>query len=472
MANWVHFIGICGTATGQIAVEFKKNGFLVSGSEKGLYPPMSDHILENGINIEIGYKQEHLKIDYYQKKYGGEWNNHESEYPDEIIYVGSKGSQNPEYTFAKDNQIPIKFYPQVLKERVVINDKSVVIAGTFGKTTITSMLTWIFVHNGIDVSYMFGGLSPNMKNGAKFRNDNTKYSIIEGDEYMISFSDQRSKFFEYSPKYLILTSAQWDHTDMFTTKEEYLFNLKNLLGLIPEDGFVIVNDADSNIEYLMNSIKSPYAKYSDFELELANQSGIEDKFFDLKVIGRHNQSNALAAYGMAKYLGKDLGLTHEKIVSGIETYLGTRRRLEIKLKTSTHMVIDDFGSTPHKARVAINSLIQEFPEKKIYVVFEPNAGSRTARAMSEYQNTFNKPNIQKLFLPRFTTIRGEYLNNEKLSQNLKLLGVESETINDDSTLVEAIVKDSHEGGIILFLGSHGFRGMIGKVTEKLQLINN
>jgi UDP-N-acetylmuramate: L-alanyl-gamma-D-glutamyl-meso-diaminopimelate ligase len=468
MTNWVHFIGICGTATGQIAVEYKKNGFLVSGSEKGLYPPMSDHIIDNDIHIEIGYKPEHLKLEYYQNKYGGEWNIHERQYPDEIIYVGSKGSQNPEYTFAKDQQLDIKFYPQVLKERVVIPEKSVVIAGTYGKTTITSMLAWIFIHNGIDVSYMFGGLNPNMKNGARFKSVDTKLSIIEGDEYMISFSDQRSKFFEYSPKYLVLTSTQWDHTDMFETKQEYLFNFKTLLDSIPSDGFVLVNDDNPNLDFLLSGIKCDYSRYSDYEMKVSNETGKQDKFFELKVIGKHNQSNALAAYAMAEKLGTPLGLNHEKIVNGIETYLGIRRRLEIKLKTHKNLVIDDFGSTPHKARVAINSVIEENPDKPLYVIFEPNSGSRTARSISEYQHTFDKPNIKKLFLPRFTNIKGEYLDNTSLSEKLKLLGVESETINDDDKLVEAITKNAEVGGIVIFLGSHGFRGMINKVVKKLE----
>src|SRR5690606_13434257 len=139
----------------------------------GLYPPMSDHIRQNGIGIEIGYKSEHLTLEYYKQKYGGNWLNHDKQFPDEIVYVGTKGSLNPEYLFARDKQIPIKFYPQVLKERVVVSNSSIVVAGTYGKTTTTSMLAWMFTSNGVDVSYMFGGLNPNLKNGARFKNENT-----------------------------------------------------------------------------------------------------------------------------------------------------------------------------------------------------------------------------------------------------------------------------------------------------------
>lgn len=468
MTYWVHFIGICGTATGQLAVEFKRNGCLVSGSEKGLFPPMSDHILNNGIKIEIGYKSEHLQIEYYKNKYGGEWNSYEKSFPDEIIYVGTKGSQNEEYIYAKDNLIPLKFYPSVLKERVIIPEKSIVIAGTYGKTTITSMLAWIFSYNGIEVSYMFGGLNPNLKNGARFKSENTKFSIVEGDEYMISLSDQRSKFFEYSPKYLILTSAQWDHTDMFKTKQEYLFNFKALVDSIPEDGIIIYDDNDQNLkEYVISNAKCKLYTYSDFELELAQSGNNLNEKLNLKVLGAHNQKNALAAFGMAKTLGNELNLTNEKIFEALNQYIGLRRRLEIKYKNEKYIVIDDFGSTPHKARVAINALVDEFPEKSIYVVFEPNIGSRTARIIEEYQNTFNHPNIKKLFLPRFTNVLGDYLDNYKLEEYLKMMSVNVESISDDQKLVEALLLNIKDGGIVIFLGSHGFRGLIEKVTDKI-----
>ncbi|MBP9758763.1 hypothetical protein KBD45_03640, partial [Candidatus Dojkabacteria bacterium] len=459
---------ICGTATGQIAVEFKKNGCLVSGSEKGLYPPMSDHILSNDIKIEIGYKAEHLQLEYYKNKYGADWNTHDKNFPDEIIYIGTKGSQNEEYIYAKDNLIPMKFYPEVLKERVVIPEKSVVIAGTYGKTTITSMLAWIFKYNGIEVSYMFGGLNPNLKNGAHFKNDETKFSIVEGDEYMIAFSDQRSKFFEYSPKFLILTSAQWDHTDMFKTKQEYLFNFKALVDSIPQDGIIIYDEKDQNLkDYVMSNVKAKVLSYSDFDLDIAQGGNMLKKNFDLKVLGDHNQKNALAAFGMAKTIGSELGLTNEKIIEALSKYIGLRRRLEVKFRNDKFMVIDDFGSTPHKARVSINSLIEEFPDKSIYAIFEPNTGSRTARVINEYQNTFDHPNVKKLFLPRFTNIKGDYLDNNKLAEYLIMIGVKVDAINDDSKLVETILFEAKEGGIIIFLGSHGFRGLIEKISQRI-----
>ena len=467
MTNWIHFTGICGTATGQIAVEYKRNGYLVSGSEKGLYPPMSDYVRSNGINIEIGYKPEHLTIDYYKSKYSGEWNNCDKKYPDEVVFVGTKGSKNEEYVFAKDNQIPVRFYPEILKEKVVIPEKSVVVAGTYGKTTITSMLAWIFTFNGFNISYMFGGLSPNLKNGVRFKDDSTVLSIVEGDEYMISYSDQRSKFFEYSPKYLVLTSAQWDHTDMFKTKQEYLFNFKTLVDSVPEDGLIIYDETDNNIkEFVINNAKARILTYSDFELELHDTPSIDENF-KLKIIGRHNQRNAIAAYGMAKSLGEQVGLYPDKIIEALNNYLGLRRRLEVKFRNEKYLVLDDFGSTPHKARVAIDSIVAEFPDKSIYVVFEPNSGSRTARIVNEYQNTFNKPNVKKVFLPRFTQVVGDYLENDKLSEYLQMMGATVEAISDDTKLEEALVNEAGDGGIVIFMGSHGFRGLIDKIVDKL-----
>lgn len=455
---WVHFTGIAGVATGQLAVEYKKNGWLVSGSDKGLFPPMSTHIENNGINIEIGYKSEHLEVEYYHNKYKGDWTKREYKYPDLIVYQGAKGTKNEEYISAVNNNIPIKNYPEILQGNVLLKESSIVVSGTYGKTTTTAMLAHTLTQSNVDVSFMFGGLNDNLKNGVRFKNQNTKYSIIEGDEYIISTENRISKFFLYSPKYLILTSAQWDHSDIFATKDDYLENFAKLVGMVPKDGVIIYNGKDENVLKLVRKANCEIINYSNEPIEMLK----------LSVLGEYNIENAKAVISLLKYLGID----EDKIFEGLKSFSGIQRRLEIKYKNQDDLqiIIDDFGASPSKANSALDSIAKVYPEHKIVAIFEPNLGSRTKEILGEYKTTFAKrnSNLLSVFLPRFTKVQGEFLTNQDLADYLKEQNVDVYAIDEDDEILKRLTKELNQPKtIIIFLGSHGFRGMIDMVCNNL-----
>lgn len=459
MKKWVHIIGIAGVATGQIAVEFKNNDYLVSGSDKGVFPPMSDHLINNGVNIELGYKKEHLDLEYYQKKYGGEWNMHNKKLPDLIVAQGTKGTKNDEYVYALDNKLEIKSYPEILSEFVVVPNKSIVISGTYGKTTTTAMLAWIFTNAGIEVSYMFGGLSNDLSNGVKFKNSKTQFSIIEGDEYYVSPENPISKFYLYNPTFLLLTSAQWDHADIFKTKEDYINNFIKLVKSIPRTGCLIYSTHDENvieISKLAQCDKIPFAQGNIKETESLT---FIDK--DLKVLGEFNKTNALAAVSLSSYLNLDF----VSIKNAIKSFTGIKRRLEIKHERNNLIVIDDFGASPSKAKSAIWSVKNKFPDKYIIGIFEPNLGSRTTQGIDEYKGVFDL--LDKLYLPRFTYVPGDYIDNNTLAEFINKDCLNAIPIAKDEDLMKNILLEvKNKDSVVMFMGSHGFRGMIDEIVEK------
>lgn len=460
--RWVHFIGIAGVATGQLAVEFKNNGWIVTGSDKGLFPPMSDYIVENDINIQIGFKKEHLTKGYYINKYNQIFDSQNNN-PDLIISQGTKGDKNEEYVYANELNIPVKSYPEILAENVIVSN-SIVVAGTYGKSTITSMLVEIFRNSNIDISYMFGALSNNGINGVKFKTDKTEYSIVEGDEYIESIDKPISKFFRYKPKYLILTSAKWDHSDVFKTKEHYLNNYKELIDKLPEDGLLVVDGLDRDLDSIIKDCKCNIINLADYAHFISNSGGLMPREFELNVIGDFNQKNALFAFSLASKIGLD----EDTIVEGLKNYNGIKRRLEIRFKSEKLMIIDDFGSSAPKARSSIETLKKAFPGYKIISIFEPNIGSRTRQGLEEYKDVFKE--VDKLYLPRFTTVSGDFLSANNLGEYLVSNEVNCSVELNDEKLINLLYNESKNSDrvVLVFLGSHGFRGMISSIVCKVE----
>jgi UDP-N-acetylmuramate: L-alanyl-gamma-D-glutamyl-meso-diaminopimelate ligase len=461
--NWVHFVGIAGVTTGQLAVEYQRNGWLVTGSDKGLFPPMSSYIQQQGISIEIGYKQEHLNSEYYIQKYELDRFEH-LKHPSLVISGGTKGEKNIEIIEAKKLNIPIKNFPQILQDNVIV-DNSIVVAGTYGKSTITSMLVDVFLSAGKNISYMFGALSTSGLNGVKFSEDQTEYSIVEGDEYIESIENPVSKFFRYAPKYLILTAVEWDHTDIFKARSDYLDNYKKLINSVPEDGIIIVDETNPDIHECVKDAKCRVVYLADYNLEKSNTGGLSRKGFDLKVIGDFNQKNALFTYALAC----ELSIDREIALMSLSNYSGIKRRLEIRYSSNEVDVVDDFGASAPKAEVSLSSVRKHYPNSRIVAIFEPNLGSRTKECLGEYQKSFKEADI--VLLPRFTKVPGEYISANDLGESLANSNVNVLTLEKDNEVINKIydnilLRDKHL--VILFMGSHGFRGMIEDIIDLIK----
>src|SRR5882757_9976673 len=223
----IHFIGVCGTAMGAVAAAMRAQGYTVTGSDAGVYPPMSTFLESKGIKLSEGYRAENLPAEA------------------DLIVVGNAISRgNPEVEAVLNRKLYYASLPEVLKQFFLRGRHNLVVTGTHGKTTTTSLLAWIMTDAKLDPSYVIGGIPKNLGQGARF--NDSKYFVIEGDEYDSAFFDKRSKFVHYLPELVIVNNIEFDHADIFRDLEEIKLSFRRLLNIVPQNGMVLLNGDDPN----------------------------------------------------------------------------------------------------------------------------------------------------------------------------------------------------------------------------------
>lgn len=446
MQKHLHVIGICGVATSALAIAFHKNGWRVTGSDKGFFPPVSTELEKHGVEFYAGWHPEKMGT------------------PD-VIMTGGGGTSpnNPEVVYAKEKNIPVFSYPEIL-EQYFIKKNSIVVAGTWGKTTISSLLSFIMLEAGLAPSYFTGGLSLSHETGQM---NNSDWSIVEGDEYQVSISDKRPKFVYYHPTHLLLTSVAWDHADLYPTEEAYfkvfeelVINSKTVVACIDDTG---VKKVTKNI-VTYGKLENADYRYHSVE---HNQDGIffiinhKGQSFNIHspMLGRFNAENITGAFAMAH----QIGITPEKIVKAVVDFKGIKRRLERRFVGSNSTVLDCHAPTPDKAKSVLES-IREVYKNKIVAVFEPNIGGRERASAYKYDNAFKDADV--VIIPRLTKLK---VTDEMPMEGDELAAVIAKThpnvkyIENDEELVKKL-----DGEVIAFLGSHGFRGMIEETISLRQ----
>jgi UDP-N-acetylmuramate: L-alanyl-gamma-D-glutamyl-meso-diaminopimelate ligase len=473
MKKWIHIIGIAGVVTSAIAVMYKQKGWKVTGSDKGFFPPVTDYLAKHNIDILRGFDANRL--------------NKQGVYPDLIVVQSVIGTNNIEYSFALENKLNIKTFPEIIADEVIVDDNSIIVVGTYGKTSTTAILQKIFEQANIEVSYMYGAFNTNLDENIKSKSSSTKYSIVEGDEYIESLENRKSKFFRYKPKYLLINGISWEHPDVFPTEQSYVDNFVNLIKTMPSDGIIFANACDKNtvsitqnahckVIYFATHIDQAFCQYNwylNYDSKplptLVSNHEISDKFeiipFERNIIGQFNDYNFLAA----SVVSYELGIRKERIQEALANFGGIKRRLETRFKNSKLQIIDDFGSSPPKAMASLVSIRQSFPNYHIITIFEPNTGNRTPESVDLYKNVFDKSN--EIIFPRFTKLPKtniERYDSSQLAEKLKKYYPDIKLIDNDQELITYIttkIQFIDKKFVILFLGSHGFRGMINKLIE-------
>ncbi len=451
MSKHLHIIGICGVATSAIAIAFKEKGWKVTGSDKGFFPPVSTELEKHGILFYAGWHPENIGK------------------PD-MVMIGGGGTspKNPEIMYAKENNIPIYSYPEIL-EKYFIKENSIVVTGTWGKTTISSLLSFIMIEAKMDPSYFTGGLSLSHNTGAL---SDSKWSIVEGDEYQVSISDKRPKFVYYHPNHLLLTSVSWDHADLYPTEESYFKVFEELIE--KTKNIVICNDNQGIKKALNGKIAVTYGKTSDsdYYYHSTNQTRdgidfiLENKGNSYKIhspmLGKFNAENIAGSFAMAS----EIGIEPETIIEAIQNFKGIKRRLEKRLEGKV-TVFDCHAPTPEKASSVLES-IREVYKDKIVAIYEPNIGGRQESSAHMYDNAFKDADI--VLIPRLTRLKiseeeNKPIEGDRLAEIIKKTNANTYYIEDDKELVKKAITS---GEVIVFLGSHGFRGMIEEVITSLR----
>jgi UDP-N-acetylmuramate: L-alanyl-gamma-D-glutamyl-meso-diaminopimelate ligase len=461
----IHFIGICGVATSALAIAFHNAGYKVTGSDKGFFPPVSDELEKHKINFYAGWHPENMGN------------------PDFVVVGTASGTQNPETNFAKENNIPIYSYPEAIG-KFFVKEYSIVTTGTWGKTSSTALLSFIFEQAKLNPSYMFGGISLSHESSAKLTD--TKYSIFEGDEYKSSPTDITPKFVYYKPTHLLLSAVSWDHADLYPTEESYFNVFKNLISNIPNTGLLVVNSDNEKAKELVQSSLDKkviwYGKenadyiYSDL---VQNTSGLNFKItykentfkIHSEMIGSFQAENITGCFAMAH----SIGINPDDIIKAIANFKGLKRRLE-KRYAGKVTIFDDIAHSPEKAKTVLDN-IKKIYSGKVIAIFEPNIGGRSRESVSKYNNAFLNADV--VIIPRLTKLKIAENSSEQPMDGEELALAISKTnknviyIEDDNTLVSRIVEivkdldNTKNNNVIAFLGSHGFRGMIEQTITSL-----
>ncbi|MFA6105267.1 MAG: Mur ligase domain-containing protein [Patescibacteria group bacterium] len=450
----IHFIGICGVAMSALALTFKERGWKVTGSDKGFFPPISTHLEQNGIDFYAGWHPEKMGT------------------PDLVVVGNVAGSENPEWLYIQEKNIPYKSYPEVVGEYFV-RPNSIVCAGTYGKTTCTALLSWIYLNNGYNPNYMFGGLSQNKLPAAHLTE--SKWSILEGDEYKSARWDNRPKFSHYNPKYLLLTAVVWDHADIYKTEEDYHRAFQKLANELPDDGLVIVSERVDSISFSPKIITYGKSKNCSFRygticedatgLKFNIYHDNKSYFIESPCLGEYMADNITGCFALAF----SLGIEAESIIENIKTFLGMKRRLEKRFEGKID-VFDDIAHSPAKVKSVIETLRRNYPDKKLIIIFEPNTGNRRPEAIPGYDKAFL--GADEVIIPRLTKIKhtegdDEPIEGTKLTKIIAKTHKNVKYFENDGELVRYLLDKNNENVTIAFLGSHGFRGMIEDLVKNL-----
>jgi len=436
------------------AAAMQEKGFKVTGSDHNVYPPMSTFLAERKIEVSPAFAESNLA------------------YKPELVVVGNAISRgNVEVEAVLEHKLRYCSLPELLKEFFIRGKRSLVVTGTHGKTTTTSLLAWVFEHNGLNPSYLIGGIPNNFNAGARFTD--SEWFIIEGDEYDTAFFDKRSKFVHYLPETVIVNNIEFDHADIFENLAAVQTSFKRLLNLIPRNGQLLANGDDPNLAPLLNITHCPVKRFGlgegnsvqGFNLRYGPTAAtfeIPSFKFHLNMVGEFNVRNALAVVACAK----NYGLSNKQIQSAFDTFKGIKRRMEIRGIVGGVTIVDDFGHHPTAIRETMAALRMKYPTQKIWAVFEPRSNTTRRNVFqTELALSFEKADgVVVAQVARLELLKPEErLDPAKLMQDLLSTGKLAAYLPDVDTIVAHLKKQASGGDIVCVFSNGGFGG----IHEKL-----
>ncbi|BCX48706.1 UDP-N-acetylmuramate:L-alanyl-gamma-D-glutamyl-me so-diaminopimelate ligase [Haloferula helveola] len=453
-----HFVGVCGTAMGSVAAAMKRKGFTVTGSDANVYPPMSDFLRNEGVEVTEGYRAENIPADA------------------DAIVIGnaiSRGNEEAEATL--DRRLLYVSLPEVMKEHFLRGKRNFVVSGTHGKTTTSSMLAWLFLSAGRDPGWMIGGLPRNLGCGAKFTDSD--FNVLEGDEYDTAFFDKRSKFLHYLPEVAVVNNIEFDHADIYNNLDEIKLTFSRLLRVVPRNGRAVVNGDDPNCLDVVADAPCPVTKVGfgeDCDLRIqdpvydreGSSFTLEGERYTVRMPGEFNVRNAAMA-AVAATLG---GLTAEEIREGLASFDGIARRQEVRGEVRGVKVVDDFAHHPTAIRQAVEALRQQHPDGRLWVIFEPRSNTTKRKVfqgeLAECLAGADLAIISALPDPEKVPIE-DRLDPAVVAESVP--GGRGRYVAEVDDIVETVGKEAVEGDVVAVLSNGGFGGIHRKLLERLAL---
>lgn len=460
----IHIMGICGTGMAALAGMLKSSGYEVTGSDKAVYPPMSLFLEAIGIHAIDGYGPRNLEPK-----------------PDLVIVGNVITRKNPEAVALAETTIPYLSFPQALAHFFIQSRTSLVITGTHGKTTTSSLLASCLNRAGLDPTFMIGGIVREFD--ANFRLGNGAHFVSEGDEYDTAFFDKESKFLHYRPDIAIITSVEFDHADIFVDLDAIKRSFKKFVSLLPDDGLIIAHLDDENVVEVVQDAPCEVQGYGqnkelDWSLHDVRAEGGMTRFkarfqgrdwaeLAVQLPGTHNCLNALA---VAAVLHR-IGVAPAAINQGLSQFGGIKRRQEVRGIVGGVTVIDDFAHHPTAVRETLKALKDAYAGQRLITVFEPRTNSsRRAIFQNDYVSCFDSSALT--FIREPVPIEGiaaaELFSAEKLAKDLQNRGLSAESCPDTDTILEKLLPRLQPDDVVAILSNGGFDNIHARLLEKLQ----
>jgi UDP-N-acetylmuramate: L-alanyl-gamma-D-glutamyl-meso-diaminopimelate ligase len=460
----VHLMGICGTAMASLAGILKQEGYLVTGSDQNVYPPMSRFLEDLSIPVLEGYRAGNL---------------HPA--PDLVIVGNVITKLNPEAVELSRLSLPYLSLPQALQAFAMKGKKSIVICGTHGKTTTTALIAWILESAGLDPSFMVGGIPRNF--GKSFKLGKGPHFVIEGDEYDTAFFDKGPKFLHYSPWLTVLTSIEFDHADIYRDLSHVRQSFQKLIRLIPADGLLVANHDDPIVMDEVKGARCPVATYAlegggdwtardisvreDFTLLTAGNRDYGTVHVKTPLYGRHNVSNLLSTLPMSVFLR----ITTGDLLKGLETFQGVKRRQEVKGEARGVLVLDDFAHHPTAVRETLQAVKDKHRQRRLVAAFEPRSNSSRRNVFQEqYASAFDKADLVLIPEPpmKEKIPVEQRFSSEALVEDLNRRGLSAFYFPDTALLLEDLLQRSSAGDVVLFMSNGSFDNLPERFLKKLK----
>jgi UDP-N-acetylmuramate: L-alanyl-gamma-D-glutamyl-meso-diaminopimelate ligase len=454
----IHFLGICGTAMGAVAAAVRDLGYIVTGSDDNVYPPMSTFLQSKGIEISRGFLPENTPAEA------------------DLVVVGNAIFRgNPELESILNRKILYRSLPETLKEFFLRGRTNIVVTGTHGKTTTTSLVTWLFREAGLDPSFLIGGIAKDLGQGAAFTDSN--FFVIEGDEYDTAFFDKRSKFLHYLPETVIINNIEFDHADIFSDLEEIKLSFSRLVNVVPSEGFIFANGDDRNCQDVIANSRAPvfsvgFDKSCTHRITEVCYTNLGSEFvlganrFEISLIGEFNVRNAAMAVSVALAYGLPL----QEIRSALVSFNGVARRQELRGEVNGIKVIDDFGHHPTAIRETLFALRHRYPGHKIWAIFEPRSNT-TRRAI------FQSALPQALKLADSVILAGvarldqlpphDRLDPQRVVQSIQESGIPAFYEPQVDDILHRVKPLAKPGDIIVVFSNGGFEGIHHRLLTEL-----
>jgi len=458
----VYLIGVCGTAMATLAAMLSDRGHAVHGSDAHVYPPMSDFLAARGITCLDGFDEAHITSDI------------------ELVVIGNAVSRgNPEVEAVLDRKLRYRSLPDMVRETFLWDRHSIVIAGTHGKTTTASLVSWVLADGGRDPSFLIGGLAGNFD--SSYRLGEGREFVIEGDEYDSAFFDKTAKFLKYLPDVAVVGNLEFDHADIYADFEAIRLAVRRLVSLLPRGGSLILGADSVPAMEVADGAPCPVTTFglastadwraTDVETSPDGMTfGVEHRGarvsqVQVPLVGAFNVRNVLAAIAVAYGAGLDM----HTVAATLARFKGVKRRLEVRGRARGVTVFDDFAHHPTAVKETLAGVRAAFPSRKIWAVFEPRSATACRRVFqTEFAAAFHQADevivgpVYRSSLPD-----AERLSESELLDGIRRTGPRARHFADVADIVRAVAADAGEGDQVVVMSNGAFGGIHQRLLDAL-----